>query len=249
MTGDKPVLALFDGATHACLATVPQAETLSYADADLVILGMGKREKTEHGHTFATGWLGAFNRGTMKKIWSAPFVKQSWPYRDAVRCGAHIICEDGPDLMVIEAKTGESRRSPAVKPEGAMDPSGLRNEGGALTYITTNMNMRDFNQSAHTFYKLSVPDLKVLETRVVKVIEAASTEKVGDLLITGALYRTACFRSDGTKIWERFQMHRTRAIDGTIYFSDYLEGTARMGSVDVATGKERIFITEKVKKE
>ncbi len=81
------------------------------------------------------------------------------------------------------------------------------------------------------------------------MIEASSTEKVGDLLITDALYRTACFRRDGTKVWEHFQLHRTPAVDGVIYFSDYNKGVARIGAVDVATGKQRIFISEKVKAE
>jgi hypothetical protein len=89
--------------------------------------------------------------------------------------------------------------------------------------------------------------LKTIETKVVEVIEAARAETSGDFTISDSLYRTACFRRDGSKVWEHFQMHRTGVIGGLIYFSDFYKGVARMGSLEVATGKERILISERVK--
>lgn len=184
----------------------------------------------------------------MKNLWSVPFEKDSWPHRYFVRCGDFIVCDDASDLIITHIKTGMMQRSPAEMPKDALGPSGLRAENGMLTYLASTMNYQDFNQSEKTLYKLSIPDLKIIDKKVVKVIEAVYSEKAGDLLITDALYRTACFRADGSKLWERFQLHRTPVVDGVIYFSDYHEGTARMGALDVATGKQQFFLSEKVEK-
>lgn len=246
LEGDKPGLALFDGGTHACVAKEMRGETLAYADADLVIIAKGEREAVEGGHTFSKSWIEGFDRKTIKRLWSARFEKQPWPYHFVVRCGAHVVCEDGQDFMVIDGKSGELRRSPAPMPEDALGPKGLRNEKGDLVYLSSVMNMGNFDESEQTLYRLRIPDLKVLEKRVMKVIEAVTSEKAGELLITDALYRTACFRADGSKLWEHFQMHRTPVLDGVIYFSDHKKGVARMGALDVSTGKQKIFISEKV---
>ncbi len=247
LEGKEPALSLFDGATHVCLATEKLGETMAYADKDLVVLAKGRRKTSEGGgYSFSKGWLEAFDRKTMKKVWTVEFEDQPWPHHYVIRCGNYIVSDDASDLLVIDIATGKVRRRRAVKPEDAIGPSGLRDDNGFLTYLTSELNYADFNQSKQTLYKLSVPDLKVIESRAVKVIEAASSEKVGDLLITDALYRTACFRPDGTKVWEHFQLHRTPVVDGVIYFSDYNKGVARMGALDVATGKQRFFLSEQV---
>jgi len=247
LVGEKPALLLFDGATHDLLANEKLGETMAYADQDLVVLAKGRRKAAESGgYSFTKGWLEAFDRHTMKRVWSVEFENQPWPHHYVVRCGNYIVCDDASDLVVINIATGQARRRPAVKPEDAIGPSGLRDENGDLTYLTSELNYADFNRSKQTLYKLSIPDLKVVESRAVKVIEAASSEKAGDLLITDALYRTACFGPDGTKLWEHFQLHRTPVMDGVIYFSDYNKGIARMGALDVATGKQRFFLSEEV---
>jgi len=247
LDGEEPALALFDGATHVRLATEELGETLAYADQDLVVLAKGHRKAAERGgYSFSKGWLEAFDRQTMKKIWSVDFEKQPWPHHYVVRCGNHIVSDGARYRRVLEMATCRVRRKPAGTPVDAIGPSGLRDDTGSLTYLTSELNHADFNKSKQTLYKLSVPDLKVIESRAVKVIEAASSEKVGDLLITDALYRTACFGPDGTKLWEHFQLHRTPAVDGVIYFSDYNKGIARMGGLDVATGKRRFVLPQMV---
>ncbi|MCW1916560.1 hypothetical protein OJ996_23435 [Luteolibacter sp. GHJ8] len=246
LLGDEPGLALFDGDTHTCLAKEVSGETVAYADAGLVVIAKGLRKPVRGGHTFSKGWIEGFDRKAMKRIWSAPFEKEPSPYHFVVRCGGYVVCEDGRELMVIDVKSGELRRRPAAMPEDALGPKGLRDENGDLVYLTTVMNMSNFHESEQTLYRLRLPHLEVLEKKVMKVIEAVTSEKAGDLLITDALYRTACFRPDGSKLWEHFQMHRTPVIDGVIYFSDYKEGVARMGALDVSTGDQTIFISEKV---
>ena len=244
---EESTLALFDGSTYACLTKQKNTESLAYADADLIVLAKGHRKSTKGGgFSFSRGWIEALNRKTMRKLWSADYQKEPWPYHDVVRCGAYMISEDGSDLLAIDINSGEVRRSPAVKHQDALGPNGLRNDNGSLIYLTSRLNRDDFKQNDQILYKLSVPDFKVLERRVVKVIEASTSEKVGSLLITDSLYRTACFRRDGTKLWERFQLNRTRAIDGMIYFSDYNEGVARMGVLEIATGKQRILLSERL---
>lgn len=245
----EPSLSLFDGTTNALLATETLGENLAYADSDIVVLAKGNRKKSERaGYHFTKGWLEALDRKTMKKLWSVPYEKDPSPYHYVVRCGDYLVCNDASHLIVTDIKTGKMQRSPAEMPKDASGPSALRAENGMLTYLASNMNYTDFDQSEKTLYKLSLPDLKVIDKTVVKVIEAAHSEKAGDLLITDALYRTACFRADGSKVWEHFQLHRTPVVDGVIYFSDFHKGTARMGALDVATGQQRFFLSEEVRK-
>jgi len=71
------------------------------------------------------------------------------------------------------------------------------------------------------------------------VIEAGSTEDAGEFLVTDSLYRTACFRRNGPKVWDHFQMHRTGAVDGVIYFSDNHDDTARLGKIEISTARNR----------
>ncbi|WP_234047526.1 hypothetical protein [Luteolibacter pohnpeiensis] len=247
LDGEKSALVLFDGTTYNRLANEKLGETMAYADQDIVVLAKGRRKAAEGGgYSFSKGWLEAFDRHTMKRVWSVEFENQPWPQHYVVRCGNYIVCDDASDLVVIDIATGQVRRRPAAKPADAIGPSGLHDENGDLTYLTSELNYADFNQSKQTLYKLSIPDLKVVESRAVKVIEASSSEKAGDLRITDALYRTACFRPDGTKIWEHFQLHRTPVMDGVIYFSDYNKGIARMGALDVATGKQQFFLSEEI---
>jgi len=74
LDGEEPALALFDGATHVRLATEELGETLAYADQDLVVLAKGHRKAAERGgYSFSKGWLEAFDRQTMEKIWSVCF--------------------------------------------------------------------------------------------------------------------------------------------------------------------------------
>ena len=241
-----PTLAVYDGSTHASLLIEKRSETVAYADDEIIVLANGERKKEDRGYSFSKGWLEGFDRKTKKSIWTVDFEKQSWPYHDICRVGDYLVCEDANDLMVIHAVSGKLRRSPAAKPEDSIGPSGLRCENGVLVYVASELNTSDFNRSKQNIYRVSVPDLRTIETKVVELIEAARVETAGEFLISDALYRTACFRRDGSKVWEHFQMHRTGVIDGKIYFSDYNKGVARLSSLEVSTGNERILISEKV---
>lgn len=242
-----PSLAVYDGSTHAFLLTEERGETVAYADDGVIVLAKGKRKYADKGYSYSKGWLEGYDRKTKRRIWIADFKNQPWPYHDICRVGDYLVCEDGGNLMVIHAVRGDLHRSSPPKPKDSIGPSGLRNENGALVYVTTEMNISDFHRSKHTVYRLRVPELTTIETKVVEVIEAARVETVGEFMISDSLYRTACFRRDGRKVWEHFQMHRTGVIDGLIYFSDYNNGVAQMGTLEVSTGKKRILISEKVK--
>lgn len=115
-----------------------------------------------------------------------------------------------------------------------------------MVYLTSQLNYKDFNRSKQSIYRVSIPELRTIDIKTVEVIEAAQVETAGEYRITDSLYRTACFRRDGSKVWEHFQMHRTGVVDGTIYFSDYEKGVARVGSIKVSNGKERILLSKRV---
>ena len=242
-----PTLTLFDGTSGECILTARKAETVAYADNRTFILTMGERVKLENGYTFSSIWIEGFDRKSARKIWSLPYQEVHDPWHEVARVRNYFVIRDGTDFEVVDSEKGLISRQAAPKPANSMGPSGIRNEDGMLVYVATEMNMHDFNHSKHTVYRLSVPDLKVLGTQVVELIEVADTEAAGEFLISDALYRTACFRRDGTKVWEHFQMHRTKVIDGVIYFSDNdQQGSARVGSIVVASGKETILASEKI---
>ena len=61
----EPSLSLFDGTTHALLATETLGENLAYADSDIVVFAKGNRKQSESGgYHFTKGWLEAFDRKT-----------------------------------------------------------------------------------------------------------------------------------------------------------------------------------------
>lgn len=93
-----------------------------------------------------------------------------------------------------------------------------------------------------------IPELREVKTGVLKLIEIARVSFEGGFIIADSLYRTACFRPSGEKVWQKLQNSRTPVIDGRIYFSDQSRNMARLGFVEVATGKETILYSEPVEK-
>lgn len=243
---DKAELWFFDGDTHLLKRKERFAESVPYSDREIVVVAKAKRKKVSSGYTFTKSWIEVFDRATWKRLWTTSFTQRKDPFHQMCRVGAFLVWEDGSDLAAARISGGKVYRARAAKPVDAIGPSGLRADGDALVYLASELNHRDFNRSKQSIYKVTLPEFKVVETRAVKVIEAASVEKAGEYLISDALYRTACFRHDGTKVWEHFQMHRTKVIDGRIYFSDYNNGLARLCCIDVATGVERVLLSEKV---
>ena len=200
----------------------------------------------ENGYTFSRSWLEAYRRADGNKVWTAEFKQRSDPYHRSAKVGPRLVFEDGSEWMMIDTRSGEIRRRPVERFGEPLGPSGLKEKNGNLTYIISGMNMKDFNRSPQTIYSVTISDFVIVSKTTVEVIEAGEVEWAGDFFITDALYRTACFRRDGTKVWEHFQMHRTPVVGGVIYFSDYKDKMARLGSIEVATGKETIFLTEPV---
>jgi hypothetical protein len=240
-------LTVFQAATGAVLFSVEQGEAIAYADSDIIVVASGERKNVDQGYTYARGWIEGFRPSNRKQEWRAELTGRPDPYHSVARVRNWLVFEDGTDWLLVDLNDGQIRRALIEKGSDVFGPSGLREENGHLAFTTGQLNMKNFSRSEHTISVVSIPDLKVISQKKVEVIEAVHSEKWGEFLITDALYRTACFRQDGTKIWEHFQMHRTSPIDGVIYFSDYSEGRARIGSIEVATGKENILFSEAVK--
>lgn len=239
-------LTVFQAATGAVVCAARQGETIAYADPDIIVVANSERKNVDRGYTYARSWLEGFHRSSGKQEWRAELTGRPDPYHSVARVGNWLVFEDGTDWLLINLADGQSRRARIEKGTDALGPSGLREEDGNLAFTTSQLNTKDFNRSEHTVSIVSIPALKVLSRRKVEVIEAGHSEKWGEFLITDSLYRTACFRQDGTKVWEHFQMHRTSPLEGVIYFSDFNEGRARVGSIKVPTGKESILFAEAV---
>ncbi|MDB6114755.1 MAG: hypothetical protein JWQ62_1700 [Lacunisphaera sp.] len=240
-------VTVFQADTGDLICTAKHGETVAYADSDIIVIASGERKNVDRGYTFVRGWLEGFRRADGTQIWRAELLGRPDPYHSVARIRNWLVFEDANDWLLIDLHSGETRRNPVEKPKDSLGPSGLREEDGHLVFLTSRLNMQDFNRSPQTVTVVSIPDFKVVSSKTVEVIEAAYSEKCGEFLITDALYRTACFRQDGTKVWEHFQMHRTSPFNGVIYFTDFANGTARIGSIEVATGKENILLSEPVK--
>ena len=245
---ETPKIFVFDGDTYLLKATEELAETVPYSDSEIVVVAKADRITTEEGYTFSKAWIEAFERSTWRLIWTAPFIERKDPYHQMCRVGSYIVWEDGPKLVAARISDGQLYTAPAFKPKDALGPTGLLADGDALLYLASEFNHEDFNKSKQSIYKVTVPEFSVIKVREVEVIEAALLEQAGQFLISDALYRTACFRRDGSKVWEHFQMNRTKVHEGVIYFSYYDEGFARLCSIEVATGLKRILMSEEIKK-
>lgn len=118
---------------------------------------------------------------------------------------------------------------------------------GRLAWLTHAFNSKDFKNSEYLLKFSSFPDLKEEGSVALKVMEIARISFESGYIISDALYRTACFQLGGDKIWEGSQMNRTPVVNNRIFFSDYSNSTARLGGVDVLTGKETILYSESTK--
>jgi hypothetical protein len=128
--------------------------------------------------------------------------------------------------------------------------SDLKIHNDQVVWLSHKMNYGDFNNTEHILHFCTIPELSERETVTLKLIEIAQISFEGGFIISDALYRTACFRPGGEKVWEPFQSKRTQVISNRIYFSDYEQKTktARLGVVEVSSGKETILYSEQVEK-
>jgi len=243
---EEAELWIFEGDTHVLKGKEKSAESVPYSDKEILVVVKAEREKTASGYRFVRAWMEVFDKVSWKRLWTAPFTGRGDPFHQMCRVGTFLVWEDGSDLVAARISDGQLNRAPAIKPKDALGPSGLRADGDTLLYLASELNFNDFNRSKQTIYRVTLPEFQVKESHVVEVIEAAFLEQAGEYMISDALYRTACFRRDGSKVWEHFQMHRTKVLDGRIYFSDFDNGLARLCFLEVATGTERVLVSEEV---
>lgn len=240
---------LLKGETGQPVWKSSEIEEVVCVTPELIVCLAAERIPSGRGFTFGHASLEAFERGTFAKKWSVPLPADSVvPYLRAAYVAPYLIYPDGrTSLSVVDCRTGAKRLTKRVEVGEYGMVSDLTLIDGQVAWLTSRYNRDDPSNREYLLHFCTVPGLEEERRVVLKLIEIARVTFEGGFIISDALYRTACFRLSGEKVWERFQTARSPVINDRIYFSDYHQKSARVGIVEVSTGKETILYSEPVK--
>jgi hypothetical protein len=245
---EQRMFKLLDPITGKPIWRTREIEDVICAMPDLIVCLVAERIPSGKGYAFGKASLNGYTRESFAKKWSVPLPEGSGvPYVPAAFKAPYLVYTEGKtSLAVLDCTTGRKRLTKQVEvPDyGWISDAEIHEE--QLVWLTHKMNRSDFNNTEHLLHFCTIPELTEQKTVVLKLIEIARISFEGGYIISDALYRTACFRPGGEKVWERFQMARTPVLNGRLYFSDYERKTTRLGYVEVPTGKETILYSEPV---
>jgi hypothetical protein len=233
---------IIDEKTGIPIWTTTEIEDVVCATPQVIVALCGKRIPTGPGHRFAEMFLCAFDRKTFKPVWHVALdTEQNSPWLTAAFKPPYLAYADGRSaLTVLDCTSGRKHVTKQMDVPQYGWISDVEIHGEQLVWLTSKLHSGDFNQREHLLHFCTIPELAVQKVIALRLIEIARVSFEGGFIISDALYRTACFREDGERLWSRFQSARTPVIDNRIYLSDYTNNTTRILVVDVPTGKETI---------
>jgi hypothetical protein len=251
---EKRTFKIIDENTGKPLWKSTEVENLIGVTPELIVTLAAERIPYGRGFRFRETSLEAFDRSAFQKKWSVLITeKDGSPYLDAALKPPYLIYAHSENsLTVLDCTTGRKlvTTSMALPKYGRIwDVKIFGDEVAWLTCDRSHAydaNPVPLSETPHFLHFCTLPNLQETKAVTLKLIEIASVAFEGEFIISDALYRTACFRKSGEKVWERFQSNRTETIDNRIYFSDFYKETTRLGYVEVPTGKETILYSEKV---
>jgi outer membrane protein assembly factor BamB len=187
-----------------------------------------------------------FDRKTGLEKWSLPL---SWPAVTSMRVGKYLVVVDmirmfslppGHDrkLIILNPDTGEvlSQREGNFDDLWPLDDSMAVFEG-----------IRGTTQSE--FYLCTLPSCAKGSSISLFAREILTVRLYGNYIITAGLYDSACFsRSTGKRLWEKGSLEWSEPFDDQMIVTDYArhDRAARIVSIDLATGKERVLFSRTV---
>lgn len=242
-------LLLIDATTNRIFREEPNTESIPYADKDVVVLLKAKRVHAEGGgYTYSHLWLEARRRKNWELLWREKYQDGSDSFKEVYKVGDTFISPDGHSLLAIDSITGAVSRTKGHLTSSEEDSlmTDLRLDQGKPYYVISHSNSADFNKSVHQVRWCSLQDMALESEVSLTAIEVVRVARHGPYLISDALYRTCGFKSDGTKLWEHFQMARTEPIGDRFFFSDHYKGLARVGSIDIPSGRMTVLYQEKL---
>lgn len=242
---------LFDRQTGKLLWRSQEVEELICATPDVFVALVVERVPEKKGFKFGKASLDAFDRRTFVRKWSVPLAESSWvPFLPTAFKSPYLIYVDGQkSLVVLDCTTGRKHLTKEIRLPQHDQIGVISKVGDQVVWLSERMNFDDFANSENTLHFCSIPELVEQKTVTIKVLEIASISFEGEFIVSDALYRTACFRLNGQKVWERFQTERTPIIGNRIYFSDNEHEKARLGYVEVSTGKAKLLYQERIKQQ
>jgi hypothetical protein len=246
---DKRSFKVLDEQSGRARWKTTEIDNVVCAIPDLFVASSVETIPSGGGFRFGKMSLQAFDRKSFTQKWRVPLADENgspW-LTSAFKSPYLIYVESQTTLVVLDCTTGRKLLTRQVDVPKYGRIIGVTLHDDHIAWFTSALSHReDFNNTEHPLHFCSIPDLKETAAITLRLIEIAQVSFEGGFIISDALYRTACFRPEGSKIWERFQCNRTSVIDGRFYFSDYNPGTTRIGFVEVASGKETILYQEKI---
>lgn len=243
-------VTLIDSHTGKAVRKESEVTQVVYLDDKTAVFAKAHREYTANGDGYTIGrtWLEARSRTGWEQIWTAR-MRSSWLSGEShTMADGNLLLADEKELVVLSPEKGELRRVSALPtPPSGFSLNGLSIDHGVPYFIARGQSDEaDYEHTPHLVFRCAPADLAVSETFALQAIEIARVSFYGDHIVSDALYRTIGYKRDGTRLWTHMQMHRTEPISGTFYFSDNRDGTARVGSVNIATGETKILHEEKL---
>ena len=252
---EKCIFKLLDRETGRPIWRTGKIEDVICATPDLIVCVAAPRIPIGRDYKFGQVSLDGYARGSFKRKWSIPLPEHSGdPWVPAAFKAPYLVYAEGSfvntdgrnSLTVLDCNTGRKRLTKQVKLPNNGWISAVAIHEDQLVWLTHEPNLEDFNSTEHQLHFCTIPELKEQKAVVLRLIEIAHISFESGFIISDALYRTACFREEGEKVWERFQTSRTPVLNNRIYFSDNEKQITRIGYVEVSTGKETILYSEPV---
>ena len=242
-------LQLLEPATRRPLWKRGDIETIIGAWADLIVVVTARRTYDAGHQSYTTGdaAIEAVERESGRTRWRVVLKDEQAVGVEGIVTAECVVAIDrapGGGLLCIDAVSGRivGRRDNPTD-FGLLDYPDVVADSGGIAFLEGG------SRDGEAFLRFaSVPSFSVRES--VRLVDGEMFQvTLHDVyVITRGLYSAAAFeRRTGRRLWERGQVGDWRVLDRRILFSDYdrRRRHARIGVLEIATGRERIILRER----
>jgi outer membrane protein assembly factor BamB len=225
-------------------------EQLLHVEKDVVVVATARREYQANRGSYSTRDMAVagLDRGKGEVRWRLALGNVGGYVRSAVVSPCLVIIDEAASggLICVDPASGRvlgkraHSRLPEWQPLGLGYPD-VAVQGNQVVFLESDLD------GGETLLRVaSVPSFEVTQTLQLAGNEPALSLQ-GDFIFTTGLYRTICFdRRTGKERWQRALVGEWKLIGDRALVSEYDKSRkhARLVSIDLASGSERVLISE-----
>jgi outer membrane protein assembly factor BamB len=225
-------------------------ERLLHVEKDVLVVATARRDYDANRQSFSTRDLAVtgLDRRNGEVRWRVALGNTAGYVRSAVVSPCLVVIDEAAagGLVCIDPASGRvlGKRAHSRLPEGLSIGLGYLDvaaQGNQVAFLESNIDGGD------TFLRFaSVPSFEVTQT-----LQLAGNERSlslqGEHVFTKGLYRAICFdRRTGKERWQRTLVGEWKLLGDRVLLTDYdkRQKNARIVMVDLASGSERVIISE-----